>query len=169
MESLISPLISYLNNQRLITDFAFVSAATVVIYDCLLTLHLEIRLIWLSKWTYTKVLFLLIRYTVFGSMVLILHDQTFPNVSYSRCRVTFPVSVWLLASQICLAEAILAIRTWAIWRRNKVIGIGLGFLTAANIVTQCVMLNKFVKSMKYAPSPYTGFRGCLITDASRLL
>jgi hypothetical protein len=40
-------------------------------YDYILTLHLEIKYIWLSPWTYTKVLFLLIRYMACATAVLL--------------------------------------------------------------------------------------------------
>jgi Family of unknown function (DUF6533) len=80
------------------------------IYDYFLTVHLEIKLIWFSRWTYTKILFLLVRYTTFITMALVLYcarcsskflwsllnhlaDQTFLDIPVERCKVTFPASI----------------------------------------------------------------------------
>jgi hypothetical protein len=41
-----------------------VAAFALLYYDFLLTIHLEIRLVWRSAWNYTKLLFLLSRYIV---------------------------------------------------------------------------------------------------------
>ena len=45
------------------------------IYDYFLTLHLEIKFVWLSQWTYTKVLFLLIRYMAFTGAFLFMISE----------------------------------------------------------------------------------------------
>jgi len=66
-------------------------------------------------------------------------------------------------------ECILLLRTWAIWNRNKSLGIGLVALLLAFIVLQFVLGNDFVNSMEYASPPYPGFRGCLVTNADRIL
>jgi hypothetical protein len=83
-------------------------------------------------------------------------------------------------------EAVLSIRTWAIWRRNKTVGIVLAVLTVVNAVAQCILAEKFIRSMictpvmlyfmsfchnacTVAPAPYLGFRGCFITGVSRIL
>ena len=89
-----------------------------------------------------------------------------------------------------LFEVILGIRTWAVWNRNKLIGVGLAILIIAVFVLQCIYINQFVHSMECkrpdgcirydylilvhaalidASSPYPGFRGCFITNADRIL
>jgi len=84
-------LVQYLQNQRLILDFVFIAAVAAFVYDYLLTLHLEIKLIWLSPWNYTKIIFLVFRYMPFIQIWVTLQNQTFLNVSIGSCRVSFPL------------------------------------------------------------------------------
>jgi len=71
--------------------------------------------------------------------------------------------------QMVLAEVILAFRTWAVWNRNKTVGALLVVSILATIIPQCILINSFVRSFKYAPAPYPGFRGCFTTTASHIL
>ena len=45
-------------------------------------------------------------------------------------------------------EAVLCIRTWAVWRRDKVIGIGLAVLMLAYVVSLCILSNRFIRSVE---------------------
>jgi len=139
------------------------------VYDYLLTLHLEIKLIWFSRWNYTKILFLVFRYMPFIQIWLTLHNQTFVNVSTETCKTTFPMQTWFVMLQMVLAEVILAFRTWAVWNRNKTVGALLVVSILATIIPQCILTNSFIRSIKYAPAPYSGFRGCFATTTSHIL
>jgi len=86
-------LVVYVTQQRLVVDPIFMSAVALFIYDYLLTLDREINLIWFSPWTYTKVLFLLVRYLTFVDTFLLLHFQLFPNVSAHNCRMSYPAAL----------------------------------------------------------------------------
>ena len=83
-------------------------------------------------------------------------------------------------------EAILAIRTWAVWNRSKSIGIGLVALLIASLVLQCIFAHIFVLSIECMSvyigcdyptkkcsvdrsPPYLGFRRCFITNADRIV
>ena len=44
-------------------------------YDLILTLHLEISLVWFSRWNYTKILYLLVRYTPFVATAMALYGK----------------------------------------------------------------------------------------------
>jgi hypothetical protein len=84
-------------------------------------------------------------------------------------------------------EVVLCIRTWAVWNKSRIIGIGLAILILGDLIVQCFLVNKFVVSMECAffgchllslfdhdtctdsPSLYPGFRGCFVTHANRAL
>jgi hypothetical protein len=86
-------------------------------------------------------------------------------------------------------EAVLAIRTWAIWNRNKIIGIALAARIPSMLVVELVFVNRFLHSLQRASvalqaryyladkcnrfidadPPYPGFRGCFNTRAQRSL
>ena len=84
-------------------------------YDLILTLRLEISLVWFSRWNYTKILYLLVRYIPFVATAIALycryrHPSTvpsaehgpwkwrglnigpFPSASCSTCANTFKAS-----------------------------------------------------------------------------
>jgi len=151
-----------------VMNYTFVAAAAVLICDYFTMLRQEIELIWFSKWTYTKVAFLVIRYTAIVGAIFILYFElayVLPEV----CKVLLPLTIFLLASLTCLAEAIFALRTWAIWQRHRAVGIILGILTVVNAVTQFVALIVFTISLKYGvlnPELYPVITGCDVTVLS---
>jgi len=167
----LAAFIQYLKHERLIMDHLYMSASAILVYDYLLTLPLEIKYIWFSRWRYTEVMFLLIRYMSFVTIAFALHNRLVLNVPADVCRVTGPLVEWLLLSKTLLAESVLAIRTWAVWRRNRAVGVGLAALMVVNVVVRCVKGYKFENSMKYFSPPYSGFRGCYLQAAafSRIL
>jgi len=82
------------------------------------------------------------------------------------CKMAYHASAWLVLFQIFSAEIILCLRTWAIWNTNKVVGIVLASALLALFIVQCIVTDRFNRSLKFAPSPYSEFRGCFITGAS---
>jgi len=155
-------IIPYVKQQRLVMDYMCVSAAVLFIYDYILTLKLEIKLIWYSPWNYTKVLFLQIRYLTFVDTFLILYYQITPNLPAKWCEFAFPAAMWIATLKMFLAEVVLAIRTWAVWHRNRAVGIGLAALTIGNLITQCVIngITLSKHALEYESPLYPGFRGC---------
>jgi len=81
------------------------------------------------------------------------------------CKVIYYMSTWLAAIQIFFAEVVLCIRTWAVWRRNKVIGIGLTVVMLTFLIVHIILVYKFIQPMEYSPPLYSGFRGCFVTKA----
>jgi len=162
----------YLTHQRLITDYALVSAIALLIYDYLLTIRLEVIFVWFSPWTYTKVLFLFARYLPIINIYFLIHNQLLPDVSEHSCTWTFTVAVWILMSGIAVAEdifpstVILMIRTWAVWHQNRTVGIGLAILMCGILILECVCNSRFIKSLNIQPAPYRGFKGCFVTAES---
>jgi len=163
MDPVTAATVGVVHDQRGVMDYAFVAAVAVLAYDYCLTLYLEIKLIWLSPWTYTKVLFLMIRYLAYIDGFLFIYNQIFVDVSVESCRVTYPMALWVMVLLLILSETVQAIRTWAVWYGNKGIGIGLAVLTLGNLGLQCFLMNKYVASVKYSTPPFPGYRGCFPT------
>jgi len=64
-----------------------------------------------------------------------------------------------------LAEIVIAIRTWAVWKRQKFVGVILGVTLITGLLWSCITAPKFYKAIEYSPPPYPGYRGCFITKA----
>ncbi|KAG1779069.1 hypothetical protein EV702DRAFT_119104 [Suillus placidus] len=70
----------FINSARFLS-YILVSASTVVIYDCVLTLGQEIELIWRQRWSLMTVLYLSIRYI--GTIYIVTYILDSPTVSLS--------------------------------------------------------------------------------------
>jgi len=165
-------LVAHLKHVRLITDYFYVSAITILIYDYLLTLKLEVTWVWSSSefgWSYTKVLFLLTRYVPFVLSFLFLYNQLGVDVPQSVCVRTYPASTWLVLFSMNIAEVILVIRTWAIWRKHKGVGSLLLLLMVVDLILQCWSMAKFNNSLEFIPPFYPGYRGCNISKVNSAL
>lgn len=157
--------------QRQIVNAVHVASAVVLIYDLILTLHLEISFVWFSKWNYTKVLYFVTRYTPIAANALIIYSYMVGSSSVKVCSNTVTASGWLYLLGLNFAEVILVVRTWACWGRNKWVGIGLGLWTLLCQITSAVFMYKFLGSIKLSPPPLwePSLSGCFIVSSNRLL
>jgi len=167
--ALLDQIISVLKYERLVVDYTYVAAASILFYDYLLMISMEIKYIWWSKWTVTKVLYLLARYLPIVDTSIVLYLELTPEVPLNVCKTLYPLANWLVVMELVITEGILGLRTWAIWKRSRNIGIGLGAMMLANLVVQFYFVNRVNKSMTFAPALYPGYRGCFITGASRII
>jgi len=167
----VSELFQYLWDKMIVRDYLYINAAAILTYDYLLTLHLEIKLVWLSRWSYTKILFLLIRYSSFAYVILGIYGQVSPDISVKSCKVVYPLGYWLVLLHLFFAEFILAIRTWVIWKQNRSIGFLLSAVICALVIVSCISVGKTFKLIKYIPPPYPGYKGCfaMIDGTQKLL
>lgn len=85
-----------------------------------------------------------------------------------------PGALWLSFP----SQVVMGIRTWAVWHRDRYVGIGLFIVMAGNFTINCILIIRFLKtvackiihmsfhiylmSQTVGPAPYDGFRGCLI-------
>jgi predicted small integral membrane protein len=52
------------------------------------------------------------------------------------------------------------LRTYAVWHRDRRVGVVLAFLLVVMFGTACYTNATFLKSMEILPAPYPSFRGC---------
>jgi len=145
-----------------------VASTALLIYDYLLTIYAEVRLVWFSHWTCMKVLFFLTRYIPMIN-IYILRNQLSTGNRPDICSEGVSVGAWFLLAGVIFAEAILMIRTWAVWRRDWRIGIFLVTILIGCFVSLSINCNQFSKSLAPASPPYDGFRGCLYLDRPKSL
>ncbi|GJE99927.1 hypothetical protein PsYK624_162030 [Phanerochaete sordida] len=153
--------------------FAYVNAGSVAlpVYDYILTFDREIELVWAADWNLTKLLFFIARYSVFADVTLALYHRMGYIISDGICTTTYQATAWLLLWGIAVAELILIVRTWAIWSRDKRVGLGLLGALAVIWAVSSFCLNWYlsgvtVKSMVTIAPPLTG---CLITGGNDVL
>ncbi|KAA1476593.1 hypothetical protein DENSPDRAFT_843593 [Dentipellis sp. KUC8613] len=134
-------------------------------YDYLLTLPDEIELVWRSRWTMLKVIFLLNRYSALWDVGLSVYDILGPRLSSSECSGIYTTHGWLVAVGIAMSEIILSFRTYALWGESKQIAYFLGSLAIVALTVIGFSLNKALHSLEFIPigSLSLELRGCFVT------
>ncbi|KZT50993.1 hypothetical protein CALCODRAFT_155132 [Calocera cornea HHB12733] len=137
-DPLMSDLLVELWQVQLRSNFGLCVAATLFVYDYTLSLTQEIDLIWRSKWTPMKCLFLFIRYIGFIDVMGYFYVELGSSVTYTACK---GVLYWLLCSTavvtyVC-STLVFGLRTWAIWNRSRpsAIIIGLAWMSTVVLVS----------------------------------
>ncbi|KAF5357420.1 hypothetical protein D9758_005936 [Tetrapyrgos nigripes] len=167
--------------------YANVASITILVWDYLLTLEREIRLVWKGHWGSVKILYILSRFPPFFDVPLVMYYALAPNVPLSRCQPIYAVASWFTLFGIVVAEAILMKRTVALWGVDKRIYFGLiGLMVVSSICAPVILqpgpdlerfckavtipcavtVGLFLESLRYGPPPLPTVTGCYPTEGS---
>ncbi|KAF5348772.1 hypothetical protein D9756_009740 [Leucocoprinus leucothites] len=142
------------------------AAAAFFIYDYLLTLNLEVQLIWESPWSIPKALFLLNRYLPFLEFILnYFRDNVGGMAPY--CYFLLHVITWLYIAGIFLSEIILTLRVLAIWRMKTPLIIGSIILNIVDFAIIGTVAELTIHPLRFFDLP--PFTGCLTMPSNSLL
>ncbi|KAH7915510.1 hypothetical protein BJ138DRAFT_1141486 [Hygrophoropsis aurantiaca] len=122
-------------------------AATILIYDWLLTLDAEIDHIWSRSWGFVEGLYLFTKYAPFAdTTVMILYRDLLSGSNNRLCHITMSFVSVMYVISMTVGEVIILLRTWAIWGRSPVVGLLL--------VTQAIVVfaMAIIFAVKYADS-----------------
>ncbi|KAF7340252.1 hypothetical protein MVEN_01943900 [Mycena venus] len=97
-----------------VVRYMHVASTVILLFDYALTFGLEVSLIWRSKWSLTKVLFILSRYSTVFDVPLVLYYSITPYIPTKRCSQLHEGITWVIVFGISVAEAILIMRTYAL-------------------------------------------------------
>ncbi|KAK7460454.1 hypothetical protein VKT23_009175, partial [Stygiomarasmius scandens] len=119
------------------------AAAALFLFDYVLTFYDEMRFVWRPRrLTVGFVAFLISRYTAMAASIIILFPQ-----AINKSTGVDSLSTALRLVSIVSSEFIVAVRTWAIWEKRRMILYTLAFFSlaavipAAIIVAQSIMTN----------------------------
>ncbi|KAF6756799.1 hypothetical protein DFP72DRAFT_260908 [Ephemerocybe angulata] len=161
-------LASSVRNARLVSYFN-VASACIMVYDILITLGEEYRSIWTGRMGIMKILYLFARYSTVFEVGVVLWEQAVPGDWYRGCKISFDINVWLFVIGLGFGEMIMSMRTWAVWKRSKKLGIFLLIFWPVCWIAGFVIAGLFAKTVKFDPSPMSQFKGCFVTEASPIL
>ncbi|TDL28069.1 hypothetical protein BD410DRAFT_342236 [Rickenella mellea] len=156
----------YANYQ--VSKYITMVSFSILIWDYLITLESEIKLIWPARGSSSKVLFLINRYFAFFEPVLLmLVTITFHEPERYFCTRGLQVSTLLSAFGFMIAQVILKMRTWAIWERKRWVTVLLvsEFFIAVGI--EVFVLERYVTGIHYVP--VFAVAGCSFTFSNRLI
>ncbi|KAJ6568867.1 hypothetical protein B0H19DRAFT_688381 [Mycena capillaripes] len=144
-----------------------VAATVVLVFDYCLTLNLEVSLIWPSRWSLTKILYVLSRYPAFFDVPLVLYYLT-PTVSLEHCAQLNTAIASGNVFGIAVAEAIFVLRTYALSGRNRKVLITFGTIYTICVLATVTMIGIFLRHMRYSPPPHD-IPGCNLTGGPFIL
>ncbi|EMD38016.1 hypothetical protein CERSUDRAFT_113129 [Gelatoporia subvermispora B] len=139
-----------------------VAALAVTVYEYMITLDDEISLVWPSKWSSTKVLYLLNRYSPFLDTALTLHLVS-AVTDPATCARQYTILPYLVTVGMGFSQGVLVIRTYALWSCNKYIlalhmSINTGLFVGALRILVHIMAN-----LRYADAAVMRYEACMPT------
>ncbi|KAJ7836385.1 hypothetical protein B0H14DRAFT_1124585 [Mycena olivaceomarginata] len=143
-----------------------VSSVAILVFDYALTFSLEVSLIWKSKWSLPKVLFILSRYSTIFDVPLVLYYTITPVVSVQHCSQLHAGVSWGTVLGISVAEAILVMRTYALSGCKRSVLIIFTSIWAAGVSATIILVALFVRSAVYELPP-PGIPGCFLAAANK--
>ncbi|KAH8828654.1 hypothetical protein DL96DRAFT_1595285 [Flagelloscypha sp. PMI_526] len=168
-QELLAALIEEVDAGDLVFKF-YLSSLSILIWDWLLTLNLEIRLVWPNKLSLGKVLFFLTRYLPFVDILvgLVFTHTADAGTDSRECKIFYGWVIWLEVIGINLVQVVLILRTWALYGRNKWVLAGLLVLLLATVVFCGTTDQILVNSIVWAGPTFTGISGCVVRSADNL-
>ncbi|KAF8997170.1 hypothetical protein BDQ17DRAFT_1309868 [Cyathus striatus] len=159
-----------------VINFLDVSSIALVIFDYFLLLDLEVEHMWNSKqWTITKAAFFYLRYMPFLESVVLIYWTTPFNLmtvipSIHLCSQAYKTSMALALPGIMIGEMTLSIRTWAVWKRDRRVGIGLVLFSLATAIPGIIGMILFIKTSIFGlDTNALGVTSCGFDGGSRII
>ncbi|OCH85000.1 hypothetical protein OBBRIDRAFT_347288 [Obba rivulosa] len=155
-------------HQLYFIKYANVAALTVAVYDYLVTLDDEISLVWPSRWSYTKALYLFNRYSPFVDAVLAVHSMS-SLADPAACAIEYPALTYLYTLGMTVSQTILMVRTYAIWNCNKYI---LGFHVSLNtglLIGAVYILNRVLQNVVYGDVNLMRYEACMPSTSTQAI
>ncbi|KDR72731.1 hypothetical protein GALMADRAFT_252945 [Galerina marginata CBS 339.88] len=147
-----------------------VAAAALYLWDYLLTVGMEIELVWTSRWNVIKVLFLVQRYLpLLDTCILTLYRDLQPGRTGNGCTVIEMATGFMYVGGYVVAEALLTFRVWALWERSRTLAFILPVAFAVCWAPAFVVMYYFQQSLRFSPAPIPGVPGCFVIAASEIL
>ncbi|KAH7904275.1 hypothetical protein BJ138DRAFT_1166823 [Hygrophoropsis aurantiaca] len=108
------------------------SGLAILVFDYCINVNAEIIWIWDTKWTLVRILFLLARYVPFILVPVSIYYSSwiYPSRQTDCSRWNEAITGMIIIS-LAAAEVLLFIRTWVLWRKKRVVLIGLTALGSA--------------------------------------
>ncbi|KAJ7115346.1 hypothetical protein C8R44DRAFT_223241 [Mycena epipterygia] len=151
-----------------IVKYADIGSIAILFFDYFLTLNLEATLVWPSRLSISKVLFLVSRYLPFLEVPLSAYYIFAPNASMSHCFAVNSAIIMTRLVGIAIAEAILLLRTFALSGQQLRILYVFGAIYTLGVSTSIITLSLFIKGSQYDVPPLN-LPGCDLAGGSFIL
>jgi len=121
-----------LQNTRYIALLAYTAAA----YDIIITQEQERALVWNAKWSKGKILFFLVRYLILFEASMYVTYLFAKDIGATFCIAASISSGWFTVCCLIPLQAIVILRTSALWERSK----GINFLLIGSVIAADIVM-----------------------------
>ncbi|KAF9442899.1 hypothetical protein P691DRAFT_764780 [Macrolepiota fuliginosa MF-IS2] len=134
-------------------------ALTIYLYDYSLTFAREVELIWTSKWTVMKFVFLIDRYLIIVNFIL---QALLLGTRPVDCQALANAFANVALIGVFLSEVILCLRLWVMWQNDKRVLAGLITMFIGGTVVQGYFGGRYLRNgvYRFETLPY-GIEGCV--------
>jgi len=132
-----------------IKQSVILASLVLLFYDYLCTFDQEVERVWLRPCSLGKSLFILNRYLPLISLTLVYIGFKI-SLSAEGCRRLYTTTAWVSHFEISIAQAILYLRTIALWARNRWILRSLVVLWMSIGVPSIVVTKMYTDSLRCA-------------------
>ncbi|PFH51270.1 hypothetical protein AMATHDRAFT_59257 [Amanita thiersii Skay4041] len=151
-----------------VASYADVAAMVLLIFDISLTFSLEVKYVWQSHWSIIKVMYLIMRYVPFFTMTCVILIDV-PGRSPETCSKLMDLCCYGVLIAIFAAEAILTLRLWAIYLRNRRVGVLLFVAYFGMMITIFIVVPQLLDLVKFASLSSPNGQICYIASADKKL
>ncbi|RDX46625.1 hypothetical protein OH76DRAFT_1485320 [Lentinus brumalis] len=139
---------------------------TYLIMDVVSTIDDEVELMWPSRLTFMKVVFLINRYSPFVDSTLAVFIVLGARSTEVCRRVWIAIiSFYMLGS--FASETIIIVRTLAIWNFDKVVLAITAFVTGGALVAVLTTISQYMQAIRYPDDDLIAVTGCIIGIADQ--
>lgn len=151
------------------TGYLQLACVTWYLYDWFLTLNNEIEFVWSRKWSLTKVLYALIRFTTLALLIAETVVYVFTSgLSQKQCDAFSWGSAIGTAAVIAEVELVLQLRIYIVYNKSKkLLWINAAFYIL-NIVCAIIVLLEFFSQMRWVEVPPWIIGSCYDTRPKEL-
>ncbi|KAJ6545677.1 hypothetical protein B0H19DRAFT_1267062 [Mycena capillaripes] len=146
-----------------------VASSAILVYDYCLTFDLEASLIWPTRMSFSKTLFILARYTPFFDVPVGLYYLLRTNVASDDCFNLNVASTSMSVFGIVIGELILVVRTYALSGRDRTVLMVFGVIYLIEAFATVILIGLFLRSMKFGPPLLQAIPGCNETGGNFIL
>ncbi|KAF9564908.1 hypothetical protein CPC08DRAFT_219776 [Agrocybe pediades] len=155
--------------QLALVTYVEAGAIAIFVFDYLITLGMEINLVWFSRWSFVKALYFFQRYSpFFDSFVPWIYRQTAAHTGRECSKITYAFIAMNMVG-ITASELLMGIRVWSIWSHNNTLRYLVPAFFVVVWIPSCVGTYFFAASLTFSENPpYPTFAGCLVTGANAI-
>ncbi|KZT36399.1 hypothetical protein SISSUDRAFT_1034864 [Sistotremastrum suecicum HHB10207 ss-3] len=154
-------LLNAVNYSTIVAEVSL-SGFVLLIYDFILSFPEELKFVWRSRWSLGKVLFLLNRYLVPLDLAVELVSFMSTTPSDNFCKKWFITDTVLVWFELAVIQALLVMRTAALWNGNKYV---MALLATTYLGTMAAILWVVIRVTRdvtiIAERPVPQLLGCL--------